>query len=236
MGPGLPENGNFVVTELEVFVGLPGKPAEMRKIKLTKGLTDFDQPGFSAGAVIDDKLNDQGGWAVHGATGTEHWAVFSTQSPIELQPGEVIEWRIHQFHDAQKHRLGRFRLSVAQSEGELKLGLSEGLNTLANAPKAQWNEALMKDGLNYLKLTSAELRGLRENLSRESQTLAEDPQVLVLRKRIERLSVPLVEDARLVRLRADVQESEVQRKQLRLTAAEDITWALINSPAFLFNH
>ena len=76
-GPGLPQNGNFVVTEIELFAGAADKPAEMRKIKLVKGLTDFDQPSFSAAAAIDGKNNDQGGWAISTATGVEHWAVFA---------------------------------------------------------------------------------------------------------------------------------------------------------------
>jgi hypothetical protein len=66
--------------------------------------------------------------------------------------------------------------------------------------------------------------------------MPEDEQVTIIKKRIERLSVAIAEDSGLIRLRNDVKESDLQRKQGRLTAAEDIMWALINSPAFLFNH
>jgi hypothetical protein len=59
---------------------------------------------------------------------------------------------------------------------------------------------------------------------------------VVLAKRIERLGTPLPEDSRLIRLRADVKESEGQLGNARLTSAQDLVWALINSPAFLFNH
>jgi hypothetical protein len=65
-GPGLPPNGNFVITELELFAGKSEDPAKMRKVKLVKGITDFDQGGFSAAAAIDGRNNDQGGWAVAG--------------------------------------------------------------------------------------------------------------------------------------------------------------------------
>ncbi len=41
---------------------------------------------------------------------------------------------------------------------------------------------------------------------------------------------------KLLRLRQDAEQSKLQLDQLRVTAAEDITWALINSPAFLFNY
>ena len=235
-GPGLSANGNFVVTELEVFVGMADKPKEMRKVKLTKGLTDFDQPSFSAAAAIDNKLKDQGGWAINGADGTEHWAVFATEEPVKLQPGEIVQWRIHQFHDAVDHRLGRFRLSVANRDGELALGLPESLNAVAQVPKSAWTELVTKESLGYFRVSSSDLRKLKETLDKENKPLAEDEQVVTLKKRIERLAVPLADESRLVRLRIDVKESETQRSHSRLTAAEDIAWALINSPAFLFNH
>jgi WD40 repeat protein len=235
-GPGLPPNGNFVVTELELFAGMPDKPESLRKIKLVRGLTDFDQGGFSAAAVIDDKLNDQGGWAVFGATGVEHWAVFALAEPLMLQPGEILQWRIHQFHDAESHRLGRFRLSVGKHDGELMLGLPESLSAIAAIPRSQWNPQLVKEGLDYFRGASSELMGLRATVQRESQPLPEDEQVVVLKKRIERLALPLPDDSRLVRLRSDTKESESQLANARLTAAQDLAWALINSPAFLFNH
>jgi hypothetical protein len=235
-GPGLPQNGNFVVTELELFAGMPDKPAEMRKIKLVKGLSDFDQQGFSAAAAIDGKNNDQGGWAIANATGAEHWVVFALEAPLTLGKGEVLQWRIHQNHDAPDHRLGKFRLSVGQHEGELALGLPESFQAIGAIPRAAWTPELTQQGANYLKVSSAELKGLQANVQKESQALPEDEQVLVLAKRIERLGTPLPEDSRLLRLRADAKESEGQLVNARLTSAQDLVWALINSPAFLFNH
>ena len=235
-GPGLPPNGNFVVTELELFAGMADKPAEMRPIKLAKGLTDYDQQGFSAAAVIDGKNNDQGGWAIHGANGIEHWAVFALAEPLTLAKGEVLQWRIHQQHDAPDHRLGRFRLSVGQHEGELALGLTESFQAIGATPRTAWTPEIAKLGLEYLKGASPELIALRNNVQKESQGLPEDDQVIVLNKRIERLGAPLPEDSRLVRLRADAKESESQSANARLTAAQDLAWALINSPAFLYNH
>jgi hypothetical protein len=66
--------------------------------------------------------------------------------------------------------------------------------------------------------------------------LPEDAQVTALKTSISRLENPIPDDAALVQLRADFEQSKQQLEHLRVTAAEDITWALINSPAFLFNH
>jgi hypothetical protein len=47
---------------------------------------------------------------------------------------------------------------------------------------------------------------------------------------------PIVLDPKLVQLRRDAELSARQLANKRLTNAQDLAWALINSPAFLFNH
>ena len=48
-------------------------------------------------------------------------------------------------------------------------------------------------------------------------------------------SKPLPADPRLDRLKRAVELSQKQLENERLTAAQDIAWALINTPSFLFN-
>ena len=47
---------------------------------------------------------------------------------------------------------------------------------------------------------------------------------------------PVMDDPILVQLRSDVQYSSQQAANRRLTAAQDLAWALINNSAFIFNH
>ena len=55
-----------------------------------------------------------------------------------------------------------------------------------------------------------------------------------LRQRMELQQAPQVRE-RLAQLEADVLVSESQLTNKRLTAAQDLVWALINHPSFLFN-
>jgi hypothetical protein len=66
--------------------------------------------------------------------------------------------------------------------------------------------------------------------------LTPDPILKMLRDQLEIVRQPVQLDPGLNRLRRDVEMSVQQSAVRRLTAAQDITWALINSPAFLFNH
>ena len=63
-----------------------------------------------------------------------------------------------------------------------------------------------------------------------------DPKLKELRDQLEFAQRPVQPDPALVNLRRDLEMSVQQATARRLTAAQDIAWALINSPAFLFNH
>jgi hypothetical protein len=62
-----------------------------------------------------------------------------------------------------------------------------------------------------------------------------DPKLQQLRDKLAEVSKALPADPKLKQLRNDVQMSAQQLETARLTFAQDLAWALINSPAFLFN-
>ena len=63
----------------------------------------------------------------------------------------------------------------------------------------------------------------------------EDPKLKALKVALANVEKPVPIDAKLLQLRADAEMSTTQRANKRLTGAQDLAWAIINNPAFLFN-
>jgi hypothetical protein len=77
---------------------------------------------------------------------------------------------------------------------------------------------------------------LEKALADAKKPRPEDPQLTQLKARLELVSKPLPMDPTLKSLRRAFELSSEQIKHSRLTAAQDVAWALINNPSFLFNH
>ena len=63
-----------------------------------------------------------------------------------------------------------------------------------------------------------------------------DPRLQELEAYLASTQKPLEEDPKLTALKRAVDLSTKQLTNKRLYGAQDIAWALINNPAFLFNH
>jgi hypothetical protein len=71
---------------------------------------------------------------------------------------------------------------------------------------------------------------------RAAEPLPEDPKLTELKRTLSKAEEPIPLDPYLVQLRIDADASARQIANTRLTVVQDLTWALINSPGFLFNH
>ena len=235
-GPGLPPNGNFVITEFEIKVAPKADPKKFAAVAIESGKADFLQQGFTIEATFDGNKRNQGGWAVAGATGTDHWATFKLKQPIANPDGCVLMFQIHQFHNAADHQLGKFRISATTDVGEIPLDLPETLRSVVATPAANRDDAAKNKLAEYLGKTDAELIKAQADLAKARTAVPRDGETVRLERQRDSLGKPTPDAPAIVRLRSDVQQSNQQVQRLRLTAAEDLTWALINSPAFLFNH
>lgn len=234
-GPGLSPNGNFVVTEFEVQAAPKADPKKNAKVALQNAKSDFDQATFSAAQAIDGNPGDQRGWAIANAGGVVHWATFECKKPIDFEGGTTLRIIIHQNHVAPKHRLGRFRISVTSDKAPIGLGLPEQLKSIVAVADNQRNDKQKQALTAYFQKSHRPLVDKLTAVAVAKTPVPEDPGVTKRKKTIEYVTKPVPEDSILVRLRADVEFSTKQVENKRLTTAQDLAWALINNPAFLFN-
>jgi WD40 repeat protein/mono/diheme cytochrome c family protein len=235
VGPGILENGNFVVTEFEVQAATKSKPDEMKKVALQNAKADHLQAGFKVALAIDGNAANQNAWAIGDGGGVVHWATFETKQPLGFEEGTVLKFVIHQNHVAKKHLLSRFRISVT-TDKKIGLSLPEQLKAIVSVPADQRDDAQKEVLTTYFSKTDTGLTGKRTAVATAKKPLPEDPGVTKRNATLKVVSKTLAEDRRLVQLRKDIEFSAKQLGNKRLTAAQDLTWALINNPSFLFNH
>ncbi len=135
------------------------------------------------------------------------------------------------------HSIGRFRLSITNRTGPTILDNhpQEIQKILAKKTKDR-NAAENKKLLDYYSKADRELQQRINAVTASKKPRSTDPKLVELRNNLLEMQKVLPVDRKLTRLRNDVLLSTQQVKKNRLIAAQDLTWALINSPAFLFNH
>ena len=106
---------------------------------------------------------------------------------------------------------------------------------LAVAPEVR-TEAQKNVLLSYFRIMDGDFRAKTAAVMASRAPLPPDGKLQELKAAVELAKKPVQPDPALVALRRDVEISVDQAATRRLTAAQDIAWALINSPAFLFNH
>ena len=138
-GPGLADNGNFVVSEFTVASGPQGDPASNAPVVLTRAVADYSQKQYDISTAIDGK--DAGGWAVAPEFGKPHTAFFETKTNLGQEGGTRLTFTIRQ-QFGSKHMLGKFRLSLTQAPRPLRIdALPAELAQAIAVPADQRNDA-----------------------------------------------------------------------------------------------
>lgn len=235
-GPGRAPDGNVVINEITVEVYPTARPTEVRKVVLHRPQGDFSQDNLGVNLAIDGDLNAGRGWAVSPRTGQDHWAVFECKERLEFYEPMEVRLRIEQKYPGGKHAMGRFRVSVSDSPGEILLGVPARGAELAAIPRGNRSPAEIELLARIAAARDPELRKLEADLASAISPLPADPMVTQRLAELADAEKPVIDDPAIVRLRSDAAASAGQLSEKRLTAIQDLAWALINSPAFFFNH
>ncbi|MBI5775109.1 MAG: DUF1549 domain-containing protein [Verrucomicrobia bacterium] len=234
-GPGRANDGNFVLSEMLVTTGDKAGRRAQTAVAFKDARADFSQKQYEVKDAVNGKAEGgRDGWAVSPQFGVPHFARFSLAKPIGEKGGANFTFTLqHRFRDG--YQLGRFRLWATTSKKPLELGLPENVLNIVKIPAAERDEKQQKELAAYYRTVDTGLLKKEQALATAKKPLIEDAKLTELKTLLARAETPVPVDPKLVQLRADAAMSAKQVTNKRLTGAQDLAWALINNPAFLFN-
>ena len=191
---------------------------------------------FEVAKAIDDKRGDaNNGWAVANQFGVAHYAAFSLAKPVgDAQKGMRLRFDLNQPR-AGGFSIARFRIYVTTGNAPLNIGLPIAVSEALKKPAPLRSKEDKAAIAAYWNENDPELRKRRLTLAKNQMPLPTDPGVIERRGVLAKSEEPIRIDPKLVQLRADAEQSKIQIADRRLTGSQDLVWALVNTPAFLFN-
>lgn len=236
LGPGRNDDGNFVLSELELSWAA-GTNAPDTTARFADARADYSQGDFSANQAIDGKVySGRNGWAIGGAPSVQrHSATFKLEDPIVSTNGITIRFTLQQ-HYGDNLLLGKFRLYVTTNDDALDLGMPDGVVQATHAAPGQRKPEQTAAIIDYYRSTDAEFWRRRQAVANASEALPVDSKLTELQQALSKAQEPIHLDPQFVQLREDAKSSAHHLENKRLVVVQDLTWALINSAGFLFNH
>ena len=236
-GPGRSPDGNFVLTELEVTWAPKANPTQVKKVKLDNAKADFSQESFSVKTAIDGQVPPNlNGWAISPQVSKNHISSFEFTEKAADPSGIILTITLNQQFNTAKHALGKFRLAATDSAKPVDFGITPSIELILAVEAAKRTDAQKADLTKYFREQDALLKAKQAVLAEAQKPRPIDPKLVGLRGDLMRASLPLLIDSKLKELSRDMELSTGQLPNRRLISAQDLAWALINNPAFLFNH
>lgn len=234
-GPGRNDDGNFVLTEfaLKAIATGEGQGRKTTKVAFAEAKADFSQKNYEPKKAVDGKV-DNSGWAIHPKEGTDRTAIFIPKEKFGIEGGSRLIFTLNQNYNSKKHAIGKFRLLVTTDE-KVEIGPPTDIGAILALAGDKRSEEQRKRITDYFKSVDKDLAAKTKELAEAKKPRPVDPKLKGFKAGLAKAEQPLMIDPKLAELRRARDLSEKQQGTIRLTAAQDIVWALINSPAFLFN-
>ena len=209
-------------------------------IKFSKAVATYQQGSYEVAGAINGRAGpDPDGWGIWPeGVGRPQTAIFHCHvdgRPLALGPGTLTIVLRQQYNDG-KHLIGRFRLSATDSTGELDFGLPPDVEAALATAADRRTPAQVAVLVAHLSADDKDLAARRAALAEAEKPLPPDKVLEEHKAAVAAAEQPLPIDPELAALRRDTALSREQLAARRLTAAQDLAWALINTPEFLFNH
>lgn len=178
-GPGRAPNGNFVLTDLRLTVGLKDS-AETKPVPLHNASADHEQPSFPAANAIDQ--DPKTGWAIGDQMGKNHEAIFELKEPLSLEAGQLLTFVLDQQYGG-KHTLGRLRLSVTNAKPPVRVNvLPEPIRQILAVPADKRLVQQQSELKAYYRSFAPLLKPARDKIAELKAALPKVPTTLVLQE------------------------------------------------------
>ncbi|WP_162130519.1 PSD1 and planctomycete cytochrome C domain-containing protein [Schlesneria paludicola] len=146
-GPGRNDNGNFHLSEFEIYVDDQKIPEALLNAK-----ADFDQQSWEIGKAIDH--NNETAWGIHPKEGVAHHATFELQHPLTIRDA-AIEPASSNSNDSSVRKASRLRFVLKQLHGRAHL-IGRMRISLTDAISPLITESLTSEIAALLEIPTAE--------------------------------------------------------------------------------
>jgi hypothetical protein len=236
-GPGFADNGNFVLTE---FSGqwVPASDQNKAPAGLVFGRAEatFSQDEFPVTKAVDNNRNEtDNGWSVSGGVGETQTAVFHLNDPLKLTEPVQLTFVLEQLFKERTHSIGCFRISVTDDADPVLDGVPQDIDRILSVVEAARTDEQKERLLEWFHSWSKERQKRVLAVGKSRRPRPKDPEIVERENELALVSEPVPRDPLLARLERAARLSEEQLKDRRKTMVQDLAWALINSPSFLFN-
>ena len=208
------------------------------KLSFENALATFSQNGYPVASAVDGKVvPERNGWAIAPQMGKDHFASFQVKQDkdIAFMGGLELTFILKQEFNSGQHALGRFRLAITDAPRPVSFGLPADVKTILAVVAEKRTPQQKKKLSDTFKNTNSERVKLTKMLTDARKPLPSDPKLKVLQERLTLAQKPVPLPPKIARLRRALGLSKGQLAKKRIVGAQDLAWAIINTPAFLFN-